>query len=61
MDAAKASFTYYGNGDEPLEMTTFADAAAFSAEVAFDKNAKGFFNSACQRTTWENYYKLTLM
>ncbi|CAJ2513566.1 Uu.00g016850.m01.CDS01 [Anthostomella pinea] len=43
VDAANATFRYYGTGDEPLDMTTMPDAAEYTAEVAYDKSAKGFF------------------
>jgi hypothetical protein len=37
-------FRYFGTGDEKLDMTTYADAAAFTAEVAADRDANGFLN-----------------
>jgi len=38
------SFSYYGTGDEKIEMTTYEDAANFTAEVALDPTANGFLN-----------------
>lgn len=38
------TYQYWGTGDEPMEMTTYADAAAFTAEVAADPTAVGFLN-----------------
>lgn len=48
------SFRYFGTGDEKLDMTTYADAAAFTAEVAADPSAVGFLNGElvhCKYTT----------
>ena len=45
VDAVNAKFTYYGSGDEKLDVTTIGDAAAYTAELAFDRSAKGFFRS----------------
>lgn len=42
VDTEKGAFRYFGTGDEKLEMTTYEDAAAFTAEVAVDPNANGF-------------------
>ena len=44
VDAKGGVFTYWGTGDEKFEMTTYADAAAFTAEVVADPNAVGFIN-----------------
>jgi len=44
VDAEKGEFTYYGTGDEKLDMTTMRDAASFTAEVAIDPSANGFLN-----------------
>lgn len=44
VDAEKAEFTYYGTGDEKLDMTTMKDSANFTAEVAVDSTANGFLN-----------------
>jgi len=38
------TFRYYGTGEEPIEMTTYQDAANFTAEVAVDSTANGFLN-----------------
>jgi len=43
-DAKEGVFRYWGTGDEKFDMTTYADAAAFTAEVAADPNAIGFVN-----------------
>lgn len=37
-------YQHWGTGDEPMEMTTYADAAAFTAEIAADPTAVGFLN-----------------
>ena len=37
-------FSYYGTGDEPIEMTAMRDVANFTAEVAVDPKANGFLN-----------------
>lgn len=44
VNVAEDKFTAYGTGDEPIEMTTYEDAANFTAEVALDNNATGFLN-----------------
>ena len=44
VDAEKGEFTYYGTGEERLDMTTMRDAANFTAEVAVDGSANGFLN-----------------
>ena len=44
VDALNAKFTYYGTGDEKLEMTTMLDAAEFTAEVVVDPHATGYVN-----------------
>lgn len=41
-DANKRSVSYWGSGDEKVEMTTYDDAAKFAAEVAVDKKAVGY-------------------
>jgi len=38
-------YQYWGTGDEMMEMTTYADAAVFTAEIAADPSAVGFLNS----------------
>lgn len=38
-------YQYWGTGDETMEMTTYADAAVFTAEIAADPSAVGFMNS----------------
>jgi NmrA-like family len=43
-DAKNGVFRYFGTGDEKLDMTTYADTAAFTAEVAADPSATGFLN-----------------
>jgi hypothetical protein len=43
-DAKAGVFKYFGTGDEKLDMTTYADTAAFTAEVAADPSATGFLN-----------------
>ncbi|PVH75921.1 NAD(P)-binding protein [Cadophora sp. DSE1049] len=35
-------FRYWGSGDETVDMTTYEDAAKFTAEIAVDDNANGF-------------------
>ena len=47
VDAEKGTFRYFGTGDEKLEMTTYEDAARFTAEVAVDPNANGFLKGGC--------------
>lgn len=47
VDTEKGMFRYFGTGDELLEMTTYEDAAAFTAEVAVDPNANGFLKCEC--------------
>lgn len=37
-------YQYWGTGDEAMEMTSYADAAVFTAEVAADPSAVGFLN-----------------
>lgn len=43
--AKEGIFEYYGSGDEKLNVTTYEDAANFTAEVALDPTATGFLNS----------------
>ena len=38
-------YQYWGTGDEVMEVTTYKDAAVFTAEIAADAAAVGFFNS----------------
>lgn len=47
VDTEKGIFRYFGTGDEKLEVTTYEDAAAFTAEVAVDPNANGFLKCKC--------------
>lgn len=47
VDAETGMFQHFGTGDELLEMTTYEDAAAFTAEVAVDPNANGFLKCEC--------------
>ncbi|KAF2719009.1 NAD(P)-binding protein [Polychaeton citri CBS 116435] len=42
VDATNAVFRYYGSGDDKIEATTMADAAAFTAEAALDPDATGW-------------------
>ncbi|RDW79474.1 hypothetical protein BP6252_04112 [Coleophoma cylindrospora] len=42
VDAAAAVFRCYGDDTVPLELTTYADAARYSSEVAIDPSANGF-------------------
>ena len=44
IDAKEGIFRYYGTGDEPLQMTTMPDVAAYVAEVAVDPELTGTFN-----------------
>lgn len=37
-------YQYWGTGDEPMEMTSYVDAAVFTAEIAADPSAVGFLN-----------------
>jgi nucleoside-diphosphate-sugar epimerase len=48
-DAKEGVFRYFGTGDEKYDMTTYADAAAFTAEVAADPTAIGFINGESLR------------
>jgi nucleoside-diphosphate-sugar epimerase len=47
LNSKAKTLTYWGSGDETLDLTTIADAAAFTAEVAADPDAVGFLNGAC--------------
>lgn len=38
------TFNYWGTGDEQIDLTTYDDAATFTAEVAADSSAAGFLN-----------------
>ncbi|KAL1866404.1 hypothetical protein Plec18167_009072 [Paecilomyces lecythidis] len=40
-DPKTNTFRYWGEGDEPMEGTTYDDAAKFTAEVIVDRNATG--------------------
>ena len=41
-DGNKGVFRYWGTGDEKLDLTTYDDAAKYTAEIALDKDANGF-------------------
>lgn len=41
INAAEATFSYYGTGDEKLDMTSMSDTAKFVAAVAMDSNTIG--------------------
>ena len=41
---------------EPVEMTTYADTAAFTAEVAADPSAAGFLNCECEWILWHDNF-----
>lgn len=43
-NGARNTFTYWGTGDERWELTTYDNAAEFTAEVAIDTNANGFLS-----------------
>lgn len=43
-DANSHTFKYYGTGDEPYEMSTMEDAAAWTAEIAHDPSVVGYAN-----------------
>jgi hypothetical protein len=43
-NAAEGTFSYWGTGDEKLEMTTMEDTAKYTAEVAVDERVDGFVN-----------------
>lgn len=43
-DADRQLFKYWGTGDERWEFTTYRNAAQFTAEVAVDKDATGWFS-----------------
>ncbi|KAI9724589.1 MAG: hypothetical protein M1828_003612 [Chrysothrix sp. TS-e1954] len=51
-DVKNDVFKYYGNGDEKQEATTMPDAAEFTARVAADPSATGFFNMLGDSKTW---------
>jgi hypothetical protein len=44
IDVPKGQFNYFATGDEKIEMTSMADVAAFTAEVAADETATGVLN-----------------
>jgi hypothetical protein len=44
LNSKTRTVTYWGSGNESLDLTTIADAAAFTAEVAVDPTAVGFLN-----------------
>ncbi|KAK4499353.1 hypothetical protein PRZ48_009866 [Zasmidium cellare] len=51
-------FTYFGTGDEKLDMTTMADTAAFTAEVAVDPEANGYLNVVGDRKSVKELAKV---
>ncbi|KAF2163962.1 hypothetical protein M409DRAFT_57066 [Zasmidium cellare ATCC 36951] len=51
-------FTYFGTGDEKLDMTTMKDTAAFTAEVAMDENANGYLNVVGDRKSVKELAKV---
>lgn len=44
VDTEKDVFSYFGSGEEMLDMISIKDAAAFTAEVAADAAAVGYLN-----------------
>lgn len=42
IDVQSDTIRHWGTGDEPWDMTTVADSAAFVAKVAMDESASGF-------------------
>ncbi|KAG4442634.1 hypothetical protein IFR05_001890 [Cadophora sp. M221] len=42
MNLDEGTFKYWGTGDEKVDMTTYEDAASFTAEIAVDDGANGF-------------------
>ena len=49
-DANTTTFKYFGDGSEKLDLTTYNDAAHFTAEVALDKDAVGWLEG--KRSLW---------
>ena len=41
-DAKTTTFNYWGSGDEKLDLTTYDDAARYTAEIALDSSVHGF-------------------
>ena len=41
-DEKTTTFNYWGSGDEKLDLTTYEDAAKYTAEIALDQSANGF-------------------
>ena len=51
-------FTYFGSGEEVLEMTTMEDAAAYTAEIAADPEKSGWFKVLGDRVSIKEMAKL---
>jgi hypothetical protein len=51
------TFSYWGTGDEPIEVTTMVDAAAYTASIAVDPNANGFLNCKFSHTANQSLTK----
>lgn len=52
VDWEAGTFSYWGDGDEPIEFTSYADTAEFTAEVALDPQAGRFVRIAGNVLTW---------
>ena len=44
-----ATFSHYGDGNAPYALATYSDAARFTAEIACDPSATGYFNIVSDR------------
>lgn len=52
VDWDNGTFTYWGDGEQPIDFTSYADTAEFTAEAALDPQAGRFVRVAGQVLTW---------
>ena len=58
-DPVGRTLMYWGSGEEKWELTTYEDAAKFSAAIALDEDAKGWFKGAKIQTSSKHHIQLT--
>ena len=52
-DAQNTTFNYWGSGIEKLDLTTYDDAARYTAEIALDQSANGFIEGSFVHVLWK--------
>lgn len=54
LDAEKGTFSFWGNGDEVMDATTYEDTARYVATITADPSNAGWFEIIGQETTYNN-------